>query len=148
MSKVLAAHFAALAEGLEAAAAAARALEGAYDNATAKSQSASDDAVAGKPAGSKGKGAAAAPAVAGKPAAKGKAKAPVITFDDVKAKLTELMNTKGKDAVKEILSEFGAAKLADLDTDSYADAHAKAVAAMAEEEEATEAGGDDDLFGD
>ena len=147
MSK-LSALYGALAEGLENAAAAARQLEAADDLESAKSESAPVDAVAGSTGGSKGKSAAAAPAVAAKPAKAAKApKAPAITFEVLKAKLSELVNTKGKEAAKEILSQFGASKLVDLDEENYAEAHAAAVAAMAEDEEDT-SGGDDDMFGD
>lgn len=146
MSKKLVAQFEALAAAFESAAAAATALAGAVANTDAKSGAGADDGVADSDAGSKGKKAAPAKEVAAKPAKGGKAKAPTFTFDDVKGKLTELMNAKGKDAVKTILSEFGAAKLADVDEGQYADVHAKALEAInADEEEASE---DDDMFGD
>lgn len=147
MSKTLAEQFGAMAEGLEAAAVAARNMEAAYANAGSKSEDGAGDGVAGKSAGSKGSKGAAAGAVAGKPAGKGKTKAPVITFEDVKTKLTELMNLKGKDAVKTILSEYGAARLADLAEENFAEVHAEAVKGMAEDEAPPEGDGDD-LFGD
>jgi hypothetical protein len=147
MSKKLAEMFGALAEGLENAAAAARKIEGEYGNADAKSPSGAADGVAGKSAGSKGSKGAAAPAVAGKSAKAGKAAAPAVTFDDVKAKLTELMEAKGKQEVKELLSEFGAAKLADLDEGDYTEVHAKAVEKLAAEEDGDGDGDDDDMFG-
>lgn len=147
MSKKQAELFGKLAEGLEGAAAAARELEAAYANADAKSGSAAVDAVAAGGAGSKGAKGPAAAAVAGKPAKGGKAKPPAITFDDVKSKLTDLMNVKGKDVVKAIMSEFGIAKLGELEEDNYADVHAKAVAALVEEEP-DDPNGEDDMFGD
>jgi len=105
------------------------------------------DAVAGGAAG-KGKKGAASDAVAAKPAGKSaKGKAAAVTFDVLKAKLTELVSAKGKEAVKEILSDFGAPKLVDLAESDYPAAYAQAVAAIAadEEEETTE--DDDDMFG-
>lgn len=147
MSKKLAEMFGALAEGLESAAAAARQIEGGYANATAKSGDSAADGVAGGAAGSKTTKAAASAPVAGKPAKPAKAKPAAITFETLKAKLTELVNSKGKEAAKEILSEFGAAKLVDLDEENYADAHAKAVEAMAAEEEDPTADDSDDMFG-
>lgn len=148
MSKKLAEGFDKLASALEQAAEAARSLESAINTADAKSGNGSDDGVApGKPGpkGSKGAGAAA---VADKPAKGGKAKPPAITFDILKAKLTELVNAKGKEAAKEILSEFGAPKLVDLDEENYAEAHSKAVAALAADDEDDSGGDDDDMFGE
>ena len=146
MSKLLQTHFGELAEALENAAAAARKLEGAYGNATAKSTGTADDGVAGKTAKPSGASTAPAKKVAAKSAAGGKSKAPVITFDDVKAKLTELMEAKGKETVKQLLSEFGAAKLGDIGEENYGEIHARAVAAMVDEEDG--GGDDDDMFGE
>lgn len=105
------------------------------------------NAAAGGAAGGKGKGATAAAPVVAKPAAKSaKPKAAAITFEVLKAKLTELVNAKGKEAAKEILSGFGAPKLVDLDEENYVEAHAQAVAAMVDDEPEVPAD-DDDMFG-
>lgn len=146
MSKTLAALFGELASATEQQAAALRKLEGAYANASTKSEDSSGDGVAQAPAGSKDKKGAAAGAVAGKSAKPAKAKAPAVTFDDVKTKLTELMEKNGKQAVKELLSEYGAAKLADLEEDNYAEVVEKATEALAGGDE-PEADEDDDMFG-
>lgn len=115
----------------------------------AKSPNTAVDAVAGSSAGSKGKKATPPAEVAAKPAAKSaKPKAAAITFEVLKAKLTELVNAKGKEAAKEILSGFGAPKLVDLDEENYTEAHSQAVAAMAEEEPDDTSGDADDMFGD
>ena len=145
MSKVLAEAFGELAESMENAASALRKIESAYANAGAKSGGEAADAVAGKSAGSKGSKAAPTAAVAGKSAKGGKVKTPAITFDDVQGKLTELMEANGKQAVKELLSEFGAAKLKDLEEDNYAEIHAKAVELLNADE--GEGEDDDDMFG-
>jgi hypothetical protein len=131
--------FGKLAEALENAATAARELEAAGSAATT---TAADEVV--PDAGTKKK--SGAKPAAEKPAKPAKAKTPAITFEILKAKLTELVNTKGKEAAKEILSEFGAPKLVDLSEDDYSDAHAKAVAALADDEEP--AGEEEDMFGD
>lgn len=148
MSKALSGMFGELAEALEAAGAAARKIEDGYANAAAKSGSATGDAVAGGTSGSEGKKTAATAPVAAKTTKGSKAKTTVTTFDAVKAGLTELMNAKGKDAVKSILSEYGAAKLADLEEDSYTEVLAKAKEAAAEQEEAAGTEDPDDMFGD
>jgi hypothetical protein len=136
-----------LADALDTAASAVREAEAAAGVGAAKSEDSATDGVASKPAGPKAKGAAAAAPVAAKPAKGGKAKAPAITFEILKAKLTDVVNAKGKDAAKEILSEFGAVKLVDLDEDSFADAYAKAVEALSEEDE-VDSTADVDMFGD
>ena len=145
MSKTLAEAFGQLAEATEAAAVALRKIEGAYANASAKSGDSAADAVAGKSSGSKGSKGAAAAAVAGKSAKGGKVKAPTITFEDVQAKLTELMESKGKQAVKELLSEYGAAKLKDLEEENFSEIHAKAVELLNADEDGDD--DDDDMFG-
>lgn len=145
MSKVIAGHFSELADALESAAAAVRKIEGAYENAGTKSADVAANAGAGKPAKPVGKAAPAA--VAAKPAKGGKPKTPDITFDDVKAKLSELMEAQGQQVVKELLSEYGVAKLKDLEEDSYAECHAKAVEKLAEDTSEPVAE-DDDMFGD
>jgi len=146
MSKKLAEIYGRMAEALEAAGAAARELETGYDKSGGDEASGADDGVAGGGAGSKGKAVAAAKKVAGKPAKSGKAKPPAITFEDLKTKLTELMDLKGKEVVKTLMSEFGAAKLVEIEEDSYADVMAKIDEAMvADEEEVTT--DDDDMFG-
>lgn len=59
---------------------------------------------------------------AAKTAAKGKAKANEVTIEEVKDKLTEVMNHEslGKAAVLKILKKHGAAKSAELDEADYA----------------------------
>lgn len=147
MSKKLEAAFAKLAEALAMATEAAQEVATQYAVAGVKSGEGTGNGVAGGNAGSAGKGTPAAKTVAGKPAGGGKAKAPVVTFDDVKTALTELMNAKGKDAVKELMSEFGAAKLTEVEEANYADLLAKAKEAMAPDEEPA-ADADDDMFGE
>lgn len=144
MNKQISALYGSFAAGLETAAAAARQLEALDDgdesHATAPaSNGASNGATNGAANGKAAKETKPAKA-AKKPAA------PAITFEVLKAKLTELVNTKGKEAAKEILSTYGAPKLVDLDEENYADAHAAAVAAMAEPDAA--AGDDEDMFGE
>lgn len=138
-----------IAEGLEAAAVAVREAGAAAGTASAKSEDSTGDGVASGKSGSKGKTAPAAEPVA-KPASKaGKAKAPTITFEILKAKLTDLVNAKGKESVKQLLSELGAARLGDLDEEQYTEAHTKAVELLnADEEEPATEGDNDDLFGD
>lgn len=146
MSKKLAESFGKLATALEEAAQAVREIENANAIADAKSSDGDNNAVASSKPGPKGSKTATAP-VAEKPAKGGKAKAPAVTFDILKAKLTELVNIKGKEAAKDILSDFGAAKLVDLDEENYAEAHSKAVALLAADE--TDSDDDaDNLFGD
>lgn len=147
MSKKLAEIYGRMAESFEAAGAAARELESGYSKSGGDPAGEADDDVAVSPAGSKAKASAASKKVASKPAKGGKAKPPAITFEDLKTKLTELMDLKGKDVVKAIISEFGASKLAEIEEDSYADVVAKVDEAMADEVE-EEPAGDDDMFGD
>lgn len=147
MSQQLKEAFGNLAEALDNAAAAARVIEGVYANATAKSPDSAGDGVAGGKSVTGGKGGAPAKTVATKPAAKTKAKPAGPTFEDVKAKLTELMNLKGKEIVKEILSEFGVTKLGDLTEDSYEDVVEKAATAMEPDEEPGNPDDPDDMFG-
>lgn len=140
MNKQISALYGSFAAGLETAAAAARQLEALDDgdesHATAPASNGATNGAANGKAAKETKPAKAAK----KPAA------PAITFEVLKAKLTELVNTKGKEAAKEILSTYGAPKLVDLDEENYADAHAAAVAAMAEPDAA--AGDDEDMFGE
>lgn len=148
-NKKLAELFGQLAEHVEGAASTLRKIEGVLENEDTKSGGAGDDGVAARPAKSAGKKGAESKAVAGKPAAGAKKKAPAITFDALKEKLSEVMETTGlgKQKVKELLSEFGATKLNDVDESDYADLHEKAVEALA----AAADGGDDDdddMFGD
>lgn len=147
LSQQLKEAFGAFAEALENAAAAARTIEGVYANASAKSADSAADGVAGNKPVAGGKAGPAAKTVAAKPAVKPKGKPAGPTFDDVKTALTELMNAKSKESVKEILSEFGVAKLAELGEDSYADVLDKAREAMAPEPEPEGGNDDDDMFG-
>lgn len=138
-----------LATALEQAAAAVRKLESADEIvATKSSNEAGDGATSSAPRAGKKSAPAAAAAVATKPAKGAKAKAAAITLDVLRAKLTELVNAKGKDVAREILSGLGAAKLTDLDEDNYADAHAQAVEKLNEEEEEAAEDDDTDLFGE
>lgn len=148
MSKSLKDAFEALGEALEAAAAAARQIEGVYANSTSKSPNETGDAVApaDKP---RGKAKSDAPPVAAKPTGRGKAKGPAITFEILKAKLTEVVNLKGKEEVKTLMSEYGATKLVDIDEESYQEVFDKASALLVEEDEPESGGGaDDDMFGE
>lgn len=88
-----------------------------------------------KPA--KGKPAAGKPAK-GKPAA---ADDDEVTFESLKEKVTEVVNSKGKDAAKAILKQFKVEKLSDVPEAKFAKINA------ALDEALGEAGGDD-LFGD
>lgn len=148
MSKKFSDAMESLALSLEAGAAAARAAGAAAGVSDAKSGDSAADAVAPKSAGSKGKAAAATEAVAAKPAKAAKAKAAAITFEVLKAKLTDLVNSKGKEVAKEILSSFGAAKLVDLEEDEYQNAYNSAVEALNAEEETETTEEADDMFGE
>lgn len=136
-----------LAAALDSAAEAARAAGASIDVEDAKSGNSAADAVAKPAAGSKTKAPAAAAPVAAKPAKAGKAKAPPITFEALKAKLSDVVDNKGKEAAREILSAFGAAKLVDLEEDDYEKAYSDAVAALAEEVETETTDDSDDMFG-
>lgn len=98
--------------------------------------------VAPPPAKAAAKGKAAT-AAATKPAGKGKGKpiasTPEVTLEDVKAKMTEVVKTHGRDTAIAILTEFGAAKLTELSEDDYAAALAKAEEVLAAEPEGDEA---------
>lgn len=89
-----------------------------------------------KPAGKAGKGKPAAGK--GKPAA---ADDDEVTFDSLKEKVTEVVNSKGKDAAKAILKQFKVEKLSDVPEAKFAKINA------ALDEALGEAGGED-LFGD
>lgn len=119
---------------------------GALDSLT-KSDTSSEDIDDVAESTPKSTGKAATKPVVAKPAGSGKKTktAPAITFDDVKTKMTDLMNTKGKEVTKTILSEFGVGKLVELEESSYADIVAKIDEAMAEDEAPDE---DEDLFGE
>lgn len=82
---------------------------------------------------------AAKSAPAGKPAAKKAAKKVTdedsLDIDTVRAKLTELMDAKGKDKMIEALEHVGAGKLGDVDESQYQDLFDKAEELLAEEEE-------------
>lgn len=138
--------FGKIAEGLEEAAAAFRELEGEMSNTGAKSSGSSNNGVAGKA--SKPADKANTSGVAGK-SGKGGKKA-TVTIEQLKEKMTELINTegKGKDSVMAILSEFGVAKLVELKEDDYADALAKVIEEINREDSDEGDGTDDDLFGD
>ena len=138
-----------LAEALENAAAAVRKLESAEETATVKSADAPADGVAA-PVPKPGRKAKAIPEqVDAKPTPERATKpaVPVITVDQLKAKLTELVNLGGKEKVKTIINSFGAPKLVDLDEDHYAEAYSQAIAAIAAED-APPAEDENDLFGD
>lgn len=137
--------FGELAESLENAASTLRKIQNEFDGDATKSGGDAADGASGGAGGSGGKKGAAGKAVAAKSAKGGRSKAPSIDFDAVKEKLSELMTANGKQAVKEILSEFGAAKLADLEESDYAEVHAKAVEALNADEGSDD---DDDMFGD
>lgn len=151
MNKQISALYGSFAAGLETAAAAARQLEAMQDEdstpTTATAEVHTNGATNGATNGKAAEETTVKPAKAAKAAKPAKAAAPAITFEVLKAKLTELVNTKGKEAAKEILSTFGAPKLVDLDEENYADAHAAALAAMAEADEPP-AAEDEDMFGD
>lgn len=135
---------ASLAEGLEAAAAAVREMEASEDVDKSGDSGTDLDGVA-EPA-SKPGAKATVKAVVAKSAAGGKKKAPPApTFEDIKVKMTDLLNTKGKEVVKSLLSEFGVAKLVDIDAESYTDISTKIDEAIAEEENDED---EDDLFGE
>lgn len=80
--------------------------------------------------------------------AKAKAAAPAepedeeITLDSLKAKITEVVESKGKDAAKDILKKYKVAKLSDLPEAKYVKLDADLTAALADGEES-----DDDLLG-
>lgn len=150
MNKQISALYGSFAAGLETAAAAARQLEAMQDEESPAAPAAVLNGSTNGATNGAANGKAAekvAPPVKPAKAAKTKAATPAITFEVLKAKLTELVNTKGKEAAKEILSTFGAPKLVDLDEENYADAHAAAVAAMAEADEPASTD-DDDMFGE
>lgn len=85
------------------------------------------------PAGKKTAGKAAAAKPAGKAAKAKKA----VTEEDVRAKAKEVIEVHGKDAVVEVLQEFGNGKLSDVSEDDYAPCLAKL------QEKLDEVGGDD-----
>lgn len=81
----------------------------------------------------------------GKPAGKAKAaeaEEETIDFDSLKAKITEVMNSKGKDEAKAILKKFKVEKLSDLPEAKFGKLNEALDAALGAEED----GGD--LFGD
>lgn len=141
--------FGQIADAFESAAAAFRALEGAEQNEDTKSPNVGGTPVAsgtGKPGRPK---ANAAPAVDPKPAAKPKGKpaaAATKTFEELRAKLTEVVTLRGKDFAKEILNGFGVNLLKDLSEDDYNEVYSQAVAALVEDETPPE-DDPDDLFG-
>lgn len=143
-------QYGAIAEAFENLGIAFRALEGTEENQDTKSPNAAGDAVAsgaGKPGRPKGN---AAPAVDTKPAGKPKGKppaAPTVTYDALRAKLTELMTLKGKEVAKEILNGFGVNLLKELNESDYAEANSQAIAALAADDEVVTED-EDNMFGD
>lgn len=123
-----------------------------YDAASAKSGKPDNDAPAGKVSGSKGKAKVAPKAEPveeddddlppAKPAGvKGKAKPAAkkaVTEDEVRAAAQALIKAKGRQAAMDILAEYSAAKIADIEEEQYA-------AAKKSFEDALEADDDDDL---
>ncbi len=79
----------------------------------------------------------------GKPAGKAKAAADddEVTFETLKEKISELVNSKGKDAAKAILKTFKVEKLSDVAEAKFAKINAALDEALGEE-------GGEDLFGD
>lgn len=101
--------------------------------------SSDDDSTGDEPAAKPVRGSkpAAKPA-ASKPAAK-KAEAPAesdLTIDEVRAKLKELVESKGKDKMVEALESVGAGKLGDVDESQYQELLDKAQEFIDEEDEA------------
>lgn len=121
-----------LAEGLETAAAAVRELieEGVFN-----AEDAPDEPL--EPA---------TPPKKGVTVKKAGGKKKIVTFDELKEKMTDVMNAHGKEVVKGVMSEFGVQKLIEIDETSYADVMEKLNEAVAAAE-AGAGGDDDDLFG-
>jgi hypothetical protein len=78
---------------------------------------------------------------------KAEAAKPKVTIEEVRKALIALSEAKDKQAVVEVLSRFGVAKIGDLSEDSYAEAKELAEAeAQAEDDE--DGDGEDDPFGE
>jgi hypothetical protein len=95
------------------------------------------------PAPARSRAAAAEPAAPAKRTRKSKAAPPEVTLEDVRTSLIALNDARDKQAVIEVLSRFGVAKIGDLPEENYAEAKEAADAEAAEEEPDPE----DDPFG-
>ena len=124
-----------------------------YDADSAKSGKSNNDASAGKVSGSKGKAGMASKAkpvedagddddlppakpagTKGKPAVKSRPKASV-TEDDVRAAAQALIKAKGRQAALDVLGEYSAGKIADLEEGQYAEVKEALEAATADEDD-------------
>lgn len=126
-----------------------------YDADSAKSGKSNNDAPAGKVSGSKGKAGVASKAkpvedageddddlppakpagTKGKPAVKARPKAAAVTEDDVRAAAQALIKAKGRQAALDVLGEYSAGKIADLEEGQYAEVKEALEAATADEDD-------------
>lgn len=123
-----------VAEQLDAISEAFMALAGTFRAGSGSDEDSSGDGEAAKPV----RGTKPAAKSASKPAAK-KAQAveeSELTIDDVRTKLKELVEAKGKEKMVEALESVGAGKLADVDESQYQELVDKAQEFIDEEEEA------------
>ena len=124
-----------IAEQLDAISEAFMALAGTFRAGSSDTADSDGDGEVAKPV--RGAKSAAKPA-ASKPAAK-KAEAPAesdLTIDEVRAKLKELVEAKGKEKMVEALESVGAGKLGDVDESQYQELLDKAQEFIDEEDDA------------
>ena len=124
-----------VAEQLDIISEAFMALAGTFRSGSSSDEDGAGDGEVAKPV--RGAKSAAKPA-ASKPDAK-KAEAPAesdLTIDEVRAKLKELVEAKGKDKMVEALESVGAGKLGDVDESQYQELLDKAQEFIDEEDEA------------
>lgn len=123
-----------VAEQLDAISEAFLALSGTFRNSSDSDAEAEGDEPAAKPV----RGAKSASKPAAKPAAKkAQAEQDELTIDDVRTKLKELVEAKGKEKMVEALESVGAGKLADVDESQYQELVSKAQEFIDEEDEPT-----------
>ncbi|AKA60308.1 hypothetical protein P26218_05 [Rhodoferax phage P26218] len=121
-----------VAEQLDAISEAFMALAGTFRSGSGDSESEGVDGEAAKPV----RGAKSASKPATKPAAKkAQAEQDELSIDDVRTKLKELVEAKGKEKMVEALESVGAGKLADVDESQYQELVDKAQEFIDEEDE-------------
>lgn len=121
-----------VAEQLDAISEAFMALAGTFRSGGSDTADTDGDEPAEKPV----RGAKSAPKPAAKPAAKkAQAEQDELSIDDVRTKLKELVEAKGKEKMVEALESVGAGKLADVDESQYQELVDKAQEFIDEEDE-------------
>lgn len=122
-----------VAEQLDAISEAFMALAGTFRSGGSGTEDTDGDEPAAKPV----RGSKSAPKPAAKPAAKkAQAEQDELSIDDVRTKLKELVEAKGKEKMVEALESVGAGKLADVDESQYQELVDKAQEFIDEEDEA------------